>query len=359
VQRLLRAAKERGFKDATRGNVKKFLEGQELYGMTRPSRKKFPRSSVDPVGLDSQWEADLMDLNLLGKYNDGYKYVLVVEDIFSRFAWTSKLKSKTGEETARAMKDIFDGGRQPKHIARTDKGREFRNRTFGKLLSDRGIHQLLTYNEVQSGHCERLIKTLKTKMFRYMMNKQTHRWINVLDDITAAYNAAKHRSLGMAPIEVTPENESETRYRQYLIKSKIKNPVKKEKKVSVKPKRKARKKKPKFKVGALVRVSELRSAFKREYDSKWTGELFRITKAYMRDENTDIYQIEDYAGEAITGTFYRQELVPAREPVDDEYKVEKVLKKRKGGREVYVKFLHWPNKYNLWISAKNVRDLGK
>jgi hypothetical protein len=130
VQRLLRAAKERGFKDATRGNVKKFLEGQELYGMTRPSRKKFPRSSVDPVGLDSQWEAALMDLNLLGKYNEGYKYVLVGPVNLSR---------RRGEETAGAMKDISDGGRPPKHIARTDKGREFRNRTFGKLLRDNRV----------------------------------------------------------------------------------------------------------------------------------------------------------------------------------------------------------------------------
>jgi hypothetical protein len=51
-------------------------------------------------------------------------------------------------------------------------------------------------------------------MFKYMMNKQTHKWIDVLDDITVAYNAALYRSLGMAPIEVTPENESEVRYSQ-------------------------------------------------------------------------------------------------------------------------------------------------
>ena len=42
------------------------------------------------------WSADLVDMQSLEKQNDGYKYILTVIDIYSRYAWAIKLKTKTG-----------------------------------------------------------------------------------------------------------------------------------------------------------------------------------------------------------------------------------------------------------------------
>ena len=218
VQKLQSAAESAGYENGTRVKVQKWLTQQETYGLTKPARRRFPRSPVLVAGLDSRWEADLMDLTSLAKYNDKFRYVLVVLDVFSRYCWTRTLKTKTSAEVAEAFVDIFKEGRQPKDSLRTDKGMEFCGRKTRIVLKERGIHHILTYNETQAGYCERLIKTLKGKAFKYMLHNQTHRWIDVMKDITTTYNNTVHRSLGMKPTDVNGRNESEVRYKQYKLK---------------------------------------------------------------------------------------------------------------------------------------------
>ena len=48
-----------------------------------------------------------MDLKKYVKQNKDYRYILVVLDIFSRFAWARPLKKKTGVEVSNALNDIF------------------------------------------------------------------------------------------------------------------------------------------------------------------------------------------------------------------------------------------------------------
>ena len=58
------------------------------------------------------------------KYNDGYKYLLAVIDVFSKYGWMRPLKSKSGLEVAAALKDIIKEGRKPE-LVWSDKGKEF------------------------------------------------------------------------------------------------------------------------------------------------------------------------------------------------------------------------------------------
>ena len=99
-----------------------------------------------------------------------------------------------------------------------------------------------------------------------------------------------------------------------------------------------------------VRISYLRKLFDREYDQKWTGEVFTVVKRWMRD-GLPIYELEDYSGEELKGTFYQQELQPITMDKDRSWKVKKVIKTRGRGRnkELYVKWLNWPVKYNGWM----------
>ncbi len=56
---------------------------------------------------------------------------------------------------------------------------------------------------------ERLIRTLKTKMWRFFTAKKTRRYIDMLDDLAYSYNHSKHRSIKEKPANVTVENEQE------------------------------------------------------------------------------------------------------------------------------------------------------
>jgi len=72
-----------------------------------------------------------------------------------------------------------------------------------------------------------------------------------------------------------------------------------------------------------------------------------------------VYRLKDYNGEDITGSFYQSELQKVELKEDDMWKVEWILKTRGKGRnkQYYVKWLHWPKKFNSWINASNIQNL--
>ena len=95
----------------------------------------------------------------------------------------------------------------------------------------------------------------------------------------------------------------------------------------------------------------------REYSQKWTGELFKIDTRFRR-EGVPVYTILDWDGERVDGTFYEPELQPVTINPTTEYRVEKILKRRVRNKrkEVLVRWLHWPKKYDSWIPEADVKD---
>ena len=95
----------------------------------------------------------------------------------------------------------------------------------------------------------------------------------------------------------------------------------------------------------------------REYSQKWTGELFKIDTRFRR-EGLPVYTILDWDGERVDGTFYEPELQPVTIDPTTEYRVEKILKRRVRNKrkEVLVRWLHWPKKYDSWIREADVKD---
>lgn len=68
----------------------------------------------------------------------------------------------------------------------------------------------------------------------------------------------------------------------------------------------------KFKVGDLVRVSFQRRQFQKEYDERWSRELFVVNQRFIAG-GIPQYRLKDYAGEIVTGTFYQNQINKAHE----------------------------------------------
>lgn len=332
------SAKQAGIQDLTRKEIKESLQKEETYTLNRAVNTKFPRNRVIVEGIDSQWDTDLADLTLLSSSNNGYKHILLMIDIFSRHIWVQALKTKLSEEIIKAMDRIFQLGRQPNSM-RTDGGRELNNVRVKKFLNKKGIHHFITHNSTQANYSERAIKTIKSKLYRYMIHNNSLRYIDVLQDIAKSYNNTIHSSLGRPPVEVNKTNEGEVRYKQYLLR------------------RKKTHKQQTFKLnlGDKVRMFLAPEKFDREYGQKWTGEVFLISERRMR-RGIPIYKVKDWNGDPIEGTFYQQELQKVNVSDHDLFKIEKVLKRRRrnGANQVFVKFLHWPKKFNAWINEDAV-----
>ena len=93
-EKLYQFVKSQGKYKIGRHRIRQWLQDQESYSLTRSARRKYTRSLVIIAGIDCHWDMDLMDIVDIAKRNDGYQYVLVAIDIFSRFAQCQAIKSK-------------------------------------------------------------------------------------------------------------------------------------------------------------------------------------------------------------------------------------------------------------------------
>ena len=100
------------------------------------------------------------------KYNDGYAYIMVGTDVFSRFALAQAIKSKKGEVVTESFKALRKE-RAPLYL-QTDKGKEFLNKNFQANLKKRGITFFTGENsDIKCSLAERFNSTLQSKMWQY------------------------------------------------------------------------------------------------------------------------------------------------------------------------------------------------
>ena len=59
-------------------------------------------------GVNIQLQMDLVDMQQWSAENDGYRYILLAVDCFSRYAFSRPLKTKQGPVVALAIKEILD-----------------------------------------------------------------------------------------------------------------------------------------------------------------------------------------------------------------------------------------------------------
>ena len=172
VDRLYNDVKKEGKFDISRAKIKEWLMKQDAYTFHKPIHRHFRRNRVTVGGIDQQWQMDLADMQSMQQFNDGYRYLLVCIDVFSKYARVVPLKNKTGPTLVKAFKTILASGRKPEKIM-TDQGTEFLNRHFKALMKEEDIELYNTYNETKASIVERLIRTVKTKMWRYFIAKKT------------------------------------------------------------------------------------------------------------------------------------------------------------------------------------------
>ena len=168
----------------------------------KPIIRKFKRRKVHAAFKDNIWGADLADMQLISKCNKGVRFLLCIIDIFSKYAWVVSLKGKQGVSIVPAFQSILkQSNRKPNKIW-VDKGSEFYNTSFKKWLQDNDIVMYSTHNEEKSVVAERFIRTLKSKLYKYMTLKSKNVHIGKLDDIVNEYNNTYHTTIKMKLIDV-------------------------------------------------------------------------------------------------------------------------------------------------------------
>ena len=321
----------------TRKQVEQWLMTQPVYARHKNVKRNFRRQKILVNTMDEQWDTDLMDLHMLSRKNDGYKYIVIFIDLFSRYLWAAPVKSKTAKEMLRVMGDVFEQ-RQPK-LLRSDQGKEYMNDIVQKYLKVKKIHHFVAYNEIHANYAERVIGTLKRKLFRYFAKNQTYRYVDVLEYIVESYNNQKHGSIKMAPVDVTLENQ-QALYEKVYLPQEIK-----EERTTVEFQ---------YEVGDQVRVTYKRTPFHRGYQENYTEEIFTIFRRYKT--HPPRYKLKDYKGEVIKGSFYEPELQKAYVNEDTVYNIEKVIRYKTVNKQkrALVRWSGYDKEHDSWIPVKDM-----
>lgn len=300
---------------------------QAVNEIHRPVRKNFIRRKYKQSGLNHIWEIDLADMSKYSKENNKNTFLLMVIDIFSKYLYVVPMKSKNAQDVRDAMEKVFKQAKTSPKMIGADRGKEFYNKKFQKLLEDYKVKLYSTYSDKKAAIVERVIRTLKTVMFKYFSFQGSFKYLKILDKLVNEYNSRKHRTIKMAPIEVNKSNEQmllDTVYNYEIIN----------------------KQKQRFKVNDFVRISKYKGLFDKGYISNWSFEIFQIIKVQNTIPVT--YLLKDYQNQNILGGFYQYEITKVSNP--SVYLVDKIIKKKNG--KVLVKWAGFSQ--NEWIDEKDL-----
>ena len=261
--------------------VNEFLKSQDAYTLHKRTRKpKFRRTLVfKPRDL---WQIDLLDMQKYSKENDGYRYICVIIDCFSRYVWVKPLKNKTGKATVKALALLLMNER-PKLI-QADQGTEFFNRDVKRMLEAFGPKLYHTYTDKKAAIVQRVQRTLRGRLGRLFTKRGNFKWIDKIDDIVTAYNNTHHSSIKMKPADVDEEHIANIFFNSL---PNLKKTIK-------------------FSNGDRVRILIKKNQFAKEFEKSWSEETFKIKR--IQNTNPITYLIEDLDGEDIIGGFYTEEL---------------------------------------------------
>ena len=137
------------------------------------------------------------------------------------------------------------------------------------------------HNERKYVVAERFMKTLKTKIYKYMTSITKNVYIDKLGDTVNDYNNTCHKTIKMKPNDVKDNT--------YIDSSKEVND-----------------KDPKFKIDNNERISKYKNIFAKGYTPNWPEDVFVIKE--VKNTVPWPYVINDLNGEGIIGTFYEKEL---------------------------------------------------
>jgi hypothetical protein len=363
VYKLYNCIKREGVYDIPLKKIKKWGMSQDAITMNkRPNYKGIVRRKVVSGLSWSMWDTDLLVLNQerITSANEGRGYILVCVDLLSLYLRAESIRTKSSKDVLQGFKTMFEkAGDIPRNV-RSDEGGEYTNHLVKSYMAQKGVNLYHTSSSTKANYAESCIKQLKSRLFRLFQFRNSYKYIDVLQKLVDSYNNTYHSSLKMAPADINSENEQEIWFRKYF-------PPKDYKKGFKQALRHVRRKKVKsgetsepfkYSVGAHVRISHLRDKFMRDYDIKYSGQVYTISSRRV-SQGLPLYYLSDYRGEPIKGSFYEWEIQQIDFDSSKPFKIEKVLKTRgrKGAEESLVKYQFWPSSYNEWIPSKNIKSL--
>lgn len=226
--------------------VKKFVESQLSNQVLR--QPVFNTINAEDPG--SNYQLDIMVYDRFTYHNN--KYILVVIDVYSRYAHCIAMTNRRMETLIDGVKKCFKVmGKVPKNI---NCDGEFNKKEFNAFMDEEGIRMWYSdTNEInKNAIVERFNRTLAMLIQRWRVGSGSYDWPKVLNQLVENYNTIYHSRIQATPKEVWEGEKKSMQVRIYL--------------------------RPTFKVGDKVRIREKKEVFDKGDVFTYSKDIYLVRK---------------------------------------------------------------------------------
>jgi len=277
-----------------KADVANIIKKLDSYSLFKPHRVNFQSRRMIVTNSNEWFQADLAAFPSKQKYyNAHYNYILVFVDCFSKMTYLRALKKKSAEEVSKALDSILKQLRlKLPSFLMTDRGLEFKNSHVAAILKKYNVKLYFSFTPKKAFIAENKIRFIKRILERYYYVTGKKEWRSFLPSLESSLNSSYHRSIKMTPNEARkPINQGqvfENLYSDLFMK-----PIKR----------------PTFKVGDSVRISNLRKShiFQKKYKESFSREVYKIHEI-KHTLPVVSYTLSDQKGNIIQGSYVEVEL---------------------------------------------------
>lgn len=311
------------FHGITRADVSTYLRGRAEHQRFEKERPKLYQPTIVHAP-NQQWQIDYIIMNKNPWENLGFKYILTVVDVFSKYAFAFPTKTRESEEQEIALRHLFDAGYIPR-LLKSD--REFKTTLMKKLAKEYGFKLLWSsaYNPNSHAVIERFNQTLRNLIARWLEVHDTKIWLDVLQQLIYNYNHTKHSGTGERPADVYLDGDEKIIQRVDDNMEKIRKRA--EKKLGLKnisPLKKGQYVRYALTAFPARRKEIMNRGNKRSYEPKWSSKIYEIVQVFKPRKTARVWE---YRLEKVQKRFKHNELLPV-ENIDISY-VRKPIYQRK------------------------------
>src|SRR5579885_636108 len=263
----------------SRQNVLDIIRKFESYQLRKPVPVLKQVRPIITKGPFERWQMDLIILDKYAKYNKGYKYLLVVVDVFSKYTFIKILPDKEGRTIALCLSAIFEETKQkygkiPK-ILTSDNGGEFKNEDVKELCKRYKIQQRFShpYTPQEQGQVERRNQDIKNIIFKHFINTKKYNYIDIINQILYNINNNTiNKTTGKTPEQVMRSRD----YDNQIIENMKNNAIRRANKIL--------KKAPLFKVKDKVRIAILKKIYPRKTKKQKEQEKEKTKEQLLKEK---------------------------------------------------------------------------